>query len=226
MAPALSIIVPVYNEAKTLENIMQAIVTACPDSEIIYVNDGSKDNSLTILRARAREQDTVLTKPNGGKGSAIRMGIEHANGTFTVIQDADLEYDPKEINALFAYAQAHPETVVFGSRFLKPNPNLYKRYLLGNKAITMCVNILFGARLTDSYTCYKLFPTDILQSIPLKAHGFELEAELCAYPLMRGIRIHEIAITYKPRSLQEGKKIRFSDAWKGLLRLLKIRVLG
>jgi glycosyltransferase involved in cell wall biosynthesis len=162
-------------------------------------------------------------KENGGKGSAIRLGMNHATRPFTVIQDADLEYSPSELKGLLSYAETHSGEIVFGSRFLKPNPNLYKRYLLGNKIMTLCVNILFGSHLTDSYTCYKLFPTEILKSIPLTARGFELEAELCAYPLKRKIKIHELPITYNPRSLAEGKKIRFKDAWKGIITLLKIR---
>lgn len=222
MSRNLSIIVPVFNEERTIQSVMDALTKACPEAEMIYVDDGSKDRSLLLMREKAMA-NTILTKENGGKGSAIRLGISYATRPFTVIQDADLEYDPAEINTLLAYAEAHPGVAVFGSRFLKPNPNLYKRYLLGNKVMTFCVNVLFGSHLTDSYTCYKLFPTELLKSIPLTARGFELEAELCAYPLKRKIEIHELPITYHPRTLAEGKKIRFKDAWKGLMTLLKIR---
>ncbi len=223
MPPVLTILVPVYNEARTIAQVISVLSAALPDAQIIYIDDGSRDESLHILRAHARAQDLVLTKPNGGKGSAIRMGLEHAQGDYTVIQDADLEYEPAEISALLAEAQRTPGFIVFGSRFLRPNPNLYKRYLLGNKVITMLVNILFGSHLTDSYTCYKLFPTPLLRSLPLRARGFELEAELCAYPLKRGEKILEVPITYKPRTLEEGKKIRGSDAIKGFVTMLKIR---
>lgn len=223
MSAALSIIVPVYNEARTVATIMEELSRIWPDAEILYVDDGSKDGSLEILRQHARPRDKVLTKENGGKGSAVRLGIAEATGTFTVIQDADLEYDPSEIRLLLEEAQQR-HGIVFGSRFLRPNPNLYKRYLMGNKAMTLIVNVLFGSHLTDSYTCYKLFPTEALKELPLKARGFELEAELCAYPLKSGKEIREIAISYKPRSLEEGKKIRFKDAWKGALTLFKIRL--
>jgi glycosyltransferase involved in cell wall biosynthesis len=167
-----------------------------------------------------------LTKKNGGKGSAIREGLAKATGTFTVIQDADAEYDPSEIMRLLARAKELPGTIVFGSRFLTKNPNLYKRYLLGNKALTGFINLLFGVHLTDSYTCYKLFPTALMQSLPLRANGFELEAELTCLPLCKRHTIVEVPITYKPRSLEEGKKIRFKDAVKGVMRTIGIRITG
>ncbi len=219
----VSILVPVFNEEHTLPRIMDALALRCGEAQIIYIDDGSRDRSLEILRQKARGTDVILTKENGGKGSAIRMGREHANRPFTIIQDADLEYDPGEIELLLHTARAHEGAIVFGSRFLKPNPNLYKRYLWGNKTLTAMVNILFGSRLTDSYTCYKLFPTRTLGALPLTAEGFELEAELTCLPLKRGMHILEVPISYAPRSLREGKKIRFSDAWKGMMRMLKIR---
>ncbi|MFA6523270.1 MAG: bifunctional glycosyltransferase family 2/GtrA family protein [Candidatus Peribacteraceae bacterium] len=224
MPPRLSIIMPVYNEERTLLAAMRELMDACPEAQIIYVDDGSKDGSLALLHGNARPEDLVLTKENGGKGSAVRLGITQATGAFTAIQDADLEYDPREILSLLTLAEQNPGSVVLGSRFLRPNPNLYRRYLLGNKFVTGILNLLFASRLTDSYTCYKLFPTDLLRSLPLTARGFELEAELCCYPLARGITMHEVPITYHPRSLEEGKKIRFADAWKGCLTGLLICV--
>lgn len=226
MTPKLSVIVPVYNEERTIASVMETLSRVCADAQLVYVDDGSRDRSLEILRQHARPQDVVLTKENGGKGSAIRLGLQHADGEYTVIQDADLEYDPSDIALLLAEAIAHPGEAVFGSRFLRKNPNLYKRYLLGNKAITLVVNMLYGSRLTDSYTCYKLFPTQVMKQLPLSARGFELEAELCAYPLKRGIVIREIPISYKPRTLEEGKKIRWKDAVIGARTLLRIRFGG
>jgi len=219
----LSIIVPVYNEEATVASVMEQLSQACAEAQIIYIDDGSNDPSLRLLKEHARPQDVVLTKPNGGKGSAVREGLKHVQGAFTVIQDADLEYDPREIKMLLKHAEQHSGHVVFGSRFLKPNPNLYKRYLIGNKVLTACVNVLFRGRLTDAYTCYKLFPTETLKRFPLKAHGFELEAELCARTLKARIPIDELPISYAPRSLEEGKKIGLSDAWKGVLMMLQIR---
>lgn len=225
MNPALSIIVPVYNEARTLETIMSAISTACPDAQIVYVDDGSKDASLELLKKNARPTDLVLTKPNGGKGSAIRMGLAHATGTYTVIQDADLEYNPKEIHMLLDAAKKAPNTAVFGSRFSHgKTPHIYWRFLLGNKAMTALMNILFFDTLTDTYTCYKLLPTPLFRDLKLHSNGFELEAEITAKCLRQRTPIIEIPISYHPRSIEEGKKINWKDAVKGAVMMVKVRL--
>lgn len=224
MKNTLAVIVPVYNEARTLHDIMERISGALPDAQVIYVDDGSHDTSLAILREHARQQDVVLTKPNGGKGSAIRMGLEKSEAMYTVIQDADLEYDPEEIPHLLSEAQNRQGAVIFGSRFLQKNPAIYNRFLLGNKVLSAIISVLFFKRITDSYTCYKLLPTDVFRSLQIKSSGFEMEAEITAKCLRRGIVIHEVPITYKPRRVEEGKKIRFSDAWKGLLMMLRVRL--
>ncbi len=202
---------------------MDALSAALPESQIVYIDDGSSDTSLGILHASARAQDIVITKENGGKGSAIRAGIAKATGEYIVIQDADLEYDPVEINKLLLRAKKTPGAIVFGSRFLQPNPNIYPLYLLGNKTLTMILNILFCGHLTDCYTCYKLFPAALLKSLPLTADGFELEAELAALPLLMKKTIVEEPITYHPRTFNEGKKINWRDAVKGIFTMLKLR---
>lgn len=222
--PRLSIIVPVYNEERTIAAVMDRIVIACGAiAEVIYIDDGSKDGSLAILKAKARAQDTVLTKPNGGKGDAVRMGITKARAPFIVIQDADLEYEPAEILHLLEVAEHHPGAVVFGSRFLRSNPNIYRRFLWGNKVLSAAVSLLFFRRITDSYTCYKLLPSPLFRSLEIRSTGFEMEAEICSKCLRRGIPILEVPISYRPRSLAEGKKIRFADAWKGLLMMILVR---
>ena len=223
-SPRLTIIVPVYNEERTLEAIVPRIFAAAPDAEIVFVDDGSKDGSLAMLRRLARPQDQVLTKPNGGKGDAIRMGLAHAHGAYIVIQDADTEYDPSEIAVLLQTALSLPGSAVFGSRFLRPNPTLYRRFLWGNKTLSALLSLLFFKRVTDSYTCYKLLPTELFRSLSLQSTGFEMEAEISAKCLKRGIPIIEVPISYHPRTLEEGKKIRFSDAWKGMLMMLKVRI--
>ncbi len=223
MPPDLSIIVPVYNEERTLATIMHALAEKCPHAQIIYVDDGSRDASLNILRDHMKSDDVVLTKPNGGKGSAIRMGLERAEGMYTVIQDADLEYDPAEIAMLVDEAKKNPGSAVFGSRFLKQNPNIYKIFLMGNKVLTAWLNILYGSKLTDSYTCYKLLPTDLFRSLELTSRGFELEAEICAKCLKKKIPIHEVPVTYKPRTIEEGKKINWKDAYKGIAMMWRLR---
>lgn len=224
MGPSLTIIVPVYNEAATVKTVMDALHAACPEAQLVFVDDGSKDDSLAILRANARPNDVVVTKPNGGKGSAVREGLERATGDYVVVQDADLEYDPGEITTLLAEAAAHPGSAVFGSRFLHANPVRYRRFLIGNKAVTLALNALFLSRVTDSYTCYKLLPTPLFRSLRLESRGFELEAEICAKCLRAGIPIREVPITYAPRTVEEGKKIRFSDAWKGVRTMWRIRI--
>lgn len=223
MPTHLSIIVPVYNEERTLASIMSALGAIWSEAEIIYVDDGSHDASLLILQSGAKSNDTVLHKKNGGKGSAIRKGLEVASGTHTVIQDADLEYDPSEIQLLLDAAVKHPNSAIFGSRFLHKNPNIYKRFLLGNKVLTFILNVLYGSHLTDSYTCYKLLPTDMFRELHLTARGFELEAEICAKCLLKKIPIIEIPITYQPRTIAEGKKINIWDAWKGVKMMIRLR---
>lgn len=222
--PELSVLVPVYNEEKTVAEVMRALGDVFPDAQIVYVDDGSKDASLTILKLHARPQDTVITQPNGGKGSAIRRALEEAAGEYAVIQDADLEYEPSEIHFLLAEAKAHPGAAVFGSRFLRPNPTIYQRFLWGNKAVTLALNLLYGSRLTDSYTCYKLLPTDAFRSLDLRSNGFELEAEIACKCLRRGIAIRELPISYKPRTIEEGKKINWKDAVKAVRKMLALRL--
>lgn len=222
MPSDLTILVPAYNEAKTIASIMHKLNEVCSDAQIIYIDDGSKDATLQILQEHAREQDIVLTKENGGKGSAIRAGLEKATGAYTVIQDADLEYNPAEIALLLTEAK-RTNGAVFGSRFLQPNPNIYKRFLLGNKVMTLCINLLFGSHLTDSYTCYKLLPTDVFRSLHLTARGFELEAEICAKCLKKNIPVTEVPISYNPRTIAEGKKINWKDALKGMRMMWRVR---
>lgn len=216
MTPLLTIIVPVYNESSTVVEIMQALQQHCPIAEHVYVDDGSLDDSLVKIRAQARPEDIVVHQDNGGKGSAIRAGLVRASGTYTVIQDADTEYHPIQINRLLETAQQHPQAAIFGSRFLDWNPSTHWRFRLGNIALTSLANLLYGSRITDSYTCYKLLPTALFQSLQLTSRGFELEAEITGKCLRRGIPIVEIPITYRPRSVAQGKKIRWQDAWKGL----------
>ena len=224
MSVFLSIIVPVYNEEATLPTMMGALHAACPDAQAVYVDDGSKDRSLEILRSHARPTDLVLQGNHGGKGSAIRLGLTRATGRYTVIQDVDLEYDPQEIHLLLHAAQTYPDCAVFGSRFLKTNPNLYRLNLIGNKTLTTILNMLFRGHLTDSYTCYKLLPTTLFQSLNLQSNGFELEAEIAAKCLKSGIEIIEVPITYRPRTIEEGKKIHWKDAYRGVCMMFRIRL--
>ncbi len=223
---SLSVLVPVFNEERTIAQVMETITKACPDAQIVYVDDASSDRSLTILNENARPQDKVIGQAHGGKGAAIKRALTEATGEYAVIQDADLEYDPVEIALLLNKAIEHPGSAVFGSRFLRPNPNIYKRFLLGNKTLTTMMNVLYGSKLTDTYTCYKLLPLPLFQSLKLRSNGFELEAEICAKCLRRSIPIHEIPVSYKPRTIEEGKKIKLQDAWKGMVTMVRLRFGG
>jgi glycosyltransferase involved in cell wall biosynthesis len=223
----LSVVIPVYNEERYVEALIDAVEAVPLNKELIVVDDGSSDRSVQIM------QDVLLRRysniiylrhdRNRGKGSAIRRALKEADGAYAVIQDADLEYDPSEIHLLLAEAQAYPGSAVFGSRFLRHNPTIYRRFLWGNKAVTLCLNLLYGSRLTDSYTCYKLLPTPLFRSLDLASNGFELEAEICAKCLRRDIPIREVPITYRPRTIEEGKKINWKDAVRGVRKMLALR---
>ncbi|MDP7069453.1 MAG: glycosyltransferase family 2 protein [Candidatus Peribacteraceae bacterium] len=214
--PRLSIVVPVYNEEKTLREITRRIIDACGSfAEIIYVDDGSKDGSLAILKEVAREQDTVITKENGGKGSAVRKGYQVANGKYVVVQDADLEYDPEEIPGLLEYAEKHNVPALWGSRRLKTQKQfVHLGHFIGGTSLTYVCNILYFSRLTDQPTCYKMVRGDILKTLPLKENDFRFDPELTVMILRRGHKISEQPISYHPRSMEEGKKINWTDWFK------------
>lgn len=223
-APRLSIVVPVYNEERTLATIIERLQQSCGDiAECIFVNDGSTDRSLEILRQHSRPQDRVLSKPNGGKGSAVRMGYAHARGKFTIVQDADLEYSPEEIPALLSSAEAgHP--AVFGSRRLKKQKQyVHLSFFLGGSLLTHICNLLFRTRLTDQPTCYKLVRTDIIHSLPLRENDFRFDPELTAMLALRGIPIMELPISYHPRSRKEGKKICWKDWFRWVWVFARLR---
>lgn len=218
---------PVYNEEKTLPTIIDRLHRACGDfSEILFVDDGSKDESLAILRRLARPQDQIFTKPNGGKGSAVRMGYEHATGTYTIVQDADLEYSPEEIPLLLAHAEEHRLPCVFGSRRLKKQKQFaHLTFFIGGSMLTYLCNFLYGTRLTDQPTCYKMVRTDILRTLRLRENDFRFDPELTCLLTRRGIPIAEFPISYHPRSQAEGKKINWKDWFKWVWVFLKLRVM-
>lgn len=217
---------PVYNEERTLERIVGRVHAACGDfSEVIFVDDGSRDRSLEILRRLALPQDTVLTKPNGGKGSAVRLGYAHAKGRYTVVQDADLEYSPEEIPGLLAFAEAHGLPAVFGSRRLKRQRQfVHLTFFIGGSLLTHLCNLLYGTRLTDQPTCYKMVRTDIVRSLPLREDDFRFDPELTVLLARNGISITERPVSYHPRSVAEGKKINWKDWFRWVGVFLRLRV--
>jgi glycosyltransferase involved in cell wall biosynthesis len=207
----LSIIIPVHNEEKTIQETLNQVSKIPLNKEILVIDDGSTDNTLIKIISFAK---------NMGKGAAVREGINQAKGDYIVIQDGDLEYNPEDLSKLLQSLSVDSQ-VVYGSRLLKKNPKSNWLFHLGGRSLSWITNLLFGTHLTDVYTCYKLFPTEIAKSFNLTSNGFEIEAELTAKALKRKLRIKEVPISYHPRLV--GKKIKFMDWIKGVLTLFRIR---
>ncbi len=229
----LSIIIPAYNEEKTicqiLDKIKQVELLNGIKKEIILVNDSSTDQTEELVLLYKEKNKNILNiqyikhSQNRGKGYAIRTGIKLVTGDFVIIQDADLEYDPEDYNLLLP-TLLKGEQVVYGSRFLmKENKHSYRTFYLGGLLVTTVTNILYCQHLTDEPTCYKAFQTAFLKSIPLECTGFEFCPEVTAKAAKRGITIKEIPIHYYPRSVEEGKKIKWTDGIEALWVLLKYR---
>jgi len=226
----LTVIVPAFNEARTVLQVLDRLLSIRfpVPVEILVVDDGSTDGTGDALENAGLSGVRLLRHDkNRGKGAAIRTGIEAATGEFLVIQDADLEYEPGEIPGLLEPLIRGEADVVYGSRILKSdNPASYHRYYWGGRLVTFWTNLLFGSSLTDEPTCYKLFKTELLRGLDLRCTGFEFCPEATGKILNRRIPILELPITYRPRSIEEGKKIRWWDGVVALWTLLRIRVAG
>ncbi len=229
----LSVIIPAYNERHTIEEILRRVKETPIDAdlhvekEIIIVDDGSTDGTREILARIAEEQPDVRVlfhDRNQGKGAAIRTALRYATGDYVVIQDADLEYDPRDYSVLLRPLVEGKADVVYGSRFLGPHRAFLFLHYLGNKFLNLVTNILYDTILTDMETCYKMFRTDVIKSLPLKARGFEFEPEVTAKVLKRGYRVFEVPISYSGRDFSEGKKIHpWKDGLRALWTLIKYR---
>lgn len=226
MIMKISIIVPIYNEKSTLLKVLKRIEGVNIGNigkEIILVDDCSTDGTRNVLKGLGNKYRIFYHKQNQGKGGALRTGFKQADGDFILIQDADLEYDPKDYSKLLEPLLKDEADIVYGSRNLKKNPRFRQIYYLGSLFLTSLNNILYGTRLTDLYTCYKVFKNSVFKKISIKSNGFEFEAEITAKALKRGYKIKEVPITYRPRSIKEGKKINWKDAIKGFWAIVKYR---
>jgi glycosyltransferase involved in cell wall biosynthesis len=222
----LSIIIPVYNEVKTIQEIIQRVQATGLADEILAIDDGSTDGSRDVLGNLSKEGKVrvIYHDHKQGKGRAVRTGIQNASGDLMLIQDADLEYDPREYPNLLKPIQEGIADVVYGSRFLGAGrrPVLFWN-MVANKILTLATNILYNNILTDMETGYKLFRREVVQDLPLRAHGFEFEPEFTAKILKRKARLYEVPITFNPRDYSEGKKIKMKDAFLALWTLFKYR---
>ena len=227
MNALISIVVPVYNEAKTVAAVIERLVAIDLPAprEILVVNDGSTDGTRAVLDAVAQRPELriIHAEKNGGKGSAIRIGFTQASGTIVAIQDADLELDPAQLADLVKPILDGRTKVVYGSRFLAGRPDAPWLSVFANQTLTTITNVLFGGRLTDMETCYKVMAADVARSLNLESNRFDIEPEITAKLLRAGHSIVELPIRFEPRSRAQGKKIGWKDGVRAIQVLLKYR---
>jgi dolichol-phosphate mannosyltransferase len=221
----VSVIVPVYNEAAHIDDILRAVHASPVKKEIIIVDDGSTDGTREKLQALPPLDDVTIVfhEKNYGKGAAIRTALAYARGEYVLIQDSDLEYDPQDYPALLRPLEKREANVVYGVRPDRPERGL--RFFLGAKLLTHLANVLYGARIHDEATCYKVVRRSLLQRMQLECRRFEFCPEVTAKLCRMGERIAEVPISYNPRSAMEGKKIRSSDGWLAIWTLIRYRFL-
>jgi glycosyltransferase involved in cell wall biosynthesis len=224
----LSVIMPCYNEATTIPDILAKVRAVDLDMQIIAVDDNSSDNTYAVLcrEAAADPNMIVIRHPaNRGKGAAVRSGLARASGEIVIVQDADLEYDPQDYYELVRPIAEGRVNVVFGSRFLGRHTGMYFWNALGNKGLTFLTNFLFNCWISDMETCYKVMRTEIMRDLRLESNDFRLEPEIAAKVLKRGQRIYEVPVSYLGRTYEEGKKMKPSQGLYAILALLQYRFL-
>ena len=227
LSPLISIVVPVYNEARTVADVIQRLIAIDLPAprEILVVNDGSTDGTREVLDQLMQRPELriIHAEQNGGKGSAIRIGFSKATGTIVAIQDADLELDPAQLAELTQPILDGRTRVVYGSRFLAGRPEAPWLSILANQVLTGVTNLLYGGRLTDMETCYKVMAREIAQSLNLESNRFDIEPEITAKLLRAGHSILELPIRFEPRSRAQGKKIGWRDGFRAIQVLFKYR---
>jgi len=225
----LSVIIPVFNEKSTIGEIIKKVEKVPVEKEIIVVDDGSTDGTSNILKKVAEEKKInnkikiILKEKNEGKGSAIREGFKYATGDVVVIQDADLEYEPSDWIKMLKVMDEKKADVVYGSRILGRGKKSSLVFYLGGRILSIITNFLYRAEITDEPTCYKMFRTEIIKNLNLKCNGFEFCPEVTAKIRKKGIKIYEVPINYNPRSIKEGKKIRWKDGLFAIWTLIKYK---
>jgi glycosyltransferase involved in cell wall biosynthesis len=228
--PLLSILMPVYNEAATVERAVEETLSAklSLDTELIVVDDGSTDGTAELLERLAENDRVTLARHdrNQGKGAALRTALPHASGEFATIFDADLEYEPTDIDPLLEPLTQGLANAAFGSRAFNGYTSHSFTYVLGNRGVTLAANILFNVYLKDLMTCHKAIRTDVFRQLPLQEPGFAIEAEIAARLLQRGERIFELPVHYRARSKEEGKKLEARDGLRVLRTLIRCRLSG
>jgi len=221
--PELSVIVPVYNELKTIRQILEKINSVDIDKEIIVIDDGSFDGTEKILgEIKYNNLRIIHHSSNRGKGAAVLTGLSHAQGEFIIIQDADLEYEPNDYLKLMGTIKEDNADIVLGARFQKGYHGLLI-HRLGNRLLTVLLNLLFNMRLNDCFTCYKLFRKDTIKALNLKEQSFTIETEIVAKAAKKGLNISEVPVSYHPRTYSEGKKIRCKDGIRAIKSIIRYR---
>jgi glycosyltransferase involved in cell wall biosynthesis len=221
----LSVVMPVYNERQTIEEIIRRVLAVPMRIQLIVVDDVSTDGTSAILERLQQELGfTLLKQPrNGGKGAALRRGFAAVSGDMMIIQDADLEYHPEEYPLLTGLITSGRADVVYGSRFLGTHRVFLLTHYLGNRLLTFITNVLYNTMLTDMETCYKVMRIEVLRSMELKSDGFGIEPEITAKVFKRRYKVYEVPISYDGRGYDEGKKITWRDGVVALWVLLKYR---
>jgi glycosyltransferase involved in cell wall biosynthesis len=226
--PHLSVVIPCFDERETIAEIVRRVHQVVPEAEIVVVDDGSTDGTRAVLADLSPQTHPylriLLHDTNSGKGTAVHTGIQAAQGDIILIQDADLEYDPRDYPALLRPIEEGRAEVVYGSRFLGgPRRAMLFWHMVANKLLTLMTNVLYDTILSDMETGYKVFKANVIKDVPLRARRFDFEPEVTAKMLKRRKRIYEVPISFDPREYSQGKKIGLRDAFEAMWTLIKYR---